>query len=312
MKKITLIYLTLIILVLPLAAAFNMSTDSYDVDSFHQGTAGSNASTNSYELRATTTYEQPGDQNMTTTTYEANLGWFPIITFEVTTNVTEEEDETPDTPATPGGGGGGGTTTCSYEWVCTSWIPNPCPESGIQERVCVNKGTCTGTVGLPTQNQTCEYLEIEPLFDITLNIPIKQKAILAGDTIKANIKLINLGKVEKMDVYLKYWVIDENNKLILEKQDTLAIEQQLSYERQVTLPQDAHTGMYKLYAQITYDTDEKTAIASDTFWITKSKTLIFTIRTIVNMTYILLIILIIFIIHKMYHRIRESVREIKS
>ena len=41
-------------------------------------------------------------------------------------------------PESPSGGGssGGG---CSYNWQCTEWFPSICPESGIQERICVNE-----------------------------------------------------------------------------------------------------------------------------------------------------------------------------
>ena len=60
-------------------------------------------------------------------------------------------DSTPTpTPDSPGGGGGG--SSCTYDWECTSWFPDECPASGIQERICrriffafrVYRGLCRG------------------------------------------------------------------------------------------------------------------------------------------------------------------------
>jgi len=71
---------------------------------------------------------------------------------------------TPESP--PSGGGGGGGASCSYNWQCTSWFPSTCPESGVQERVCVNRGTCSGITGMPEEKRDCEFLgPSEPLFD---------------------------------------------------------------------------------------------------------------------------------------------------
>ena len=76
--------------------------------------------------------------------------------------------EAPATPTTPPNGGGG-TPSCTYDWQCTNWFPAECPESGIQERICANKGTCTGTLGMPNQTRICIYEgPTEPLFDIFL------------------------------------------------------------------------------------------------------------------------------------------------
>ena len=78
-----------------------------------------------------------------------------------------EEAPVVEEVVTPSGGGGGG---CSYNWTCTNWFPDECPADGIQERLCVNYGTCTGTSGMPEQTRECTYVHGEPLFDIFLTI----------------------------------------------------------------------------------------------------------------------------------------------
>ena len=168
---------------------------------------------------------------------------------------------TPTTPPSGGGRGGG----CTYDWQCTNWFPSICPESGIQERICMNKGTCTGTKGMPNQTQTCKYLgPAEPLFDIYLTLSDKYKEVCSGDKIKANIKLENYAKVELLDAFMTYWIIDENNKLIAEYKDTRAVEKETSFNIELKIPDSTAEGTYRLYAEITYS-GNKTAVTGESF-----------------------------------------------
>jgi hypothetical protein len=170
--------------------------------------------------------------------------------------------ETTATPQAPGSGGGG--ASCVYDWQCTGWFPEECPVSGIQERLCVNKGTCTGTANLPEQTRACEYEHKEPLFDIFLELPEKSKEICAGEKISADIKLENYGRLELLDAFMTYWIVDENNKLIAELKDTRSIADMLIFEVSLKIPKKTSVGTYKLYAQITYS-ENKTALAGNSF-----------------------------------------------
>lgn len=170
---------------------------------------------------------------------------------------------TPIAPSTGGGSSGG--SSCTYDWQCTEWFPSICPESKIQERICANKGDCTGTKGTPNQTRTCEYLgPSEPLFDIYLSLEDKYKEMCSGDEIKANIKLENYAKVELLDAFMTYWIIDENNKLIAEYKDTRAVEKETNFNIELKIPGSTAEGTYRLYAEITYSGD-KTAVTGESF-----------------------------------------------
>jgi len=183
-------------------------------------------------------------------------------------NIGEVSVVPTSTPDSPSGGGG---SSCSYDWECTNWFPSICPESGIQERVCANKGDCTGTVGMPNQTQTCEYLgPSEPLFDIYLSLLDKNKELCSGDKIKANVKLENYGKVELLDAFMTYWILDENNSLIAEMKDTRAVEGETSFNVELGIPGGTPEGTYRIYAEITYSGD-KTALAGETFEVLSSE-----------------------------------------
>lgn len=161
-----------------------------------------------------------------------------------------------------GGGSGGG---CTYDWQCTNWFPSICPDTGIQERVCVNKGTCSGTTNMPNETRECEYLgPTEPLFDIYLTLDDYYKEMCSGNKIRTEIKLENYAKVELLDAFMTYWIIDENNKLIAELKDTRAVEKEMVFNIEMQIPKSTPAGTYRIYSEITYS-GNKTALSGESF-----------------------------------------------
>jgi len=168
-------------------------------------------------------------------------------------------------PKDEGAPSGNGAAACTYDWDCTNWFPTECPESGVQERICANRGTCPGIVGMPNQTRNCTYEgPTEPLFDIFLTIPYPYTEICAGQKIKAKVNLINLGKIELLDAFMTYWIINQNNTLIAELKDTRAVGDKINFDTEIKIPKLTPQGTYRLYAQITY-ADNKTAVAGESF-----------------------------------------------
>jgi hypothetical protein len=168
------------------------------------------------------------------------------------------------TPVTPPVNSPSGGPSCSYDWNCTNWFPSECPVNGVQERICANRGTCTGTAGMPAETMNCTYEKKEPLFDIFLQVPIGYKKICAGRDIRANVRLENYGKVELLDAFMTYWIINENNTLISELKDTRSVVDRLNFAVSLTTSESLSDGTYRVYSQITYS-GNKTAVAGDTF-----------------------------------------------
>ncbi len=164
----------------------------------------------------------------------------------------------------PTGGGRG----CSYNWDCTNWFPAECPVSEIRERICANRGSCTGTIGIPNQTQSCKYEHKEPLFDIFLSLYEQSREACPEEKIKANVKLENYGKIELLDAFMTYWIIDENNKLIFELKDTRNVADRLNFDIVLKIPKSTAEGVYRLYAQMTYS-GNKTAVAGESFKVMK-------------------------------------------
>lgn len=264
------------------------STDYFVEGSAHTGLAGRIAENSNYSVRFTNNYQQP-TLKAESTDYGASIGFLsaPI-------EKKEEEDLGDDGGPSPSpSGGGGGSSACTYNWVCTSWFPEPCPENGIQERLCVNKGTCTGIKDMPEQNRTCTFIEpIGPLFDISAKIPLLKRQVLPGGSVEVEIELFNIGDIEILDVFFKYWILNENNTLITEIQETKAIEEREKFEINIPIPNDVGLGNYRVFVQITYD-DGKVAVAEDSFQIVESRISFYTRFGIFTLTALIIIIALV-------------------
>lgn len=249
-------FLFLLVVEIQTLSAFGIVSNDYSLDSFHAGLAGGNSSNTNYDSRFTLTYQQ-GTGSVVSSDYDVNIGWLSLPVE------AEEEEEAPEVPT-----GGGG---CTYDWVCSEWYPEPCPSDGIQKRICVNKGTCTGIGGMPNLTRNCTpTIPVGPLFDVFAKIPLTKKWVSPGDTLEVNIQLVNLGDITPLDVFFKYWIVDENNTLIAEMQETRAISEGDKFKIAMALSPNLKLGKYKFYAEINYDVD-KVAIAQDSFEIVQSK-----------------------------------------
>ncbi|MBU1103504.1 MAG: hypothetical protein KJ600_03040, partial [Nanoarchaeota archaeon] len=144
-------------------------------------------------------------------TFYANSSTGAIASIVDSFELTEQAAET-----TPSSGGGGTTTiteNCTYIWDCTSW--SICSD-GKQVRVCKNTGTCVGTEGKPIEQRVCS----DALFDVTLKFT--DLVITENNTLEFNVDLIERGGIEKIDVQIKYSIIDKDNNEIFSQIETKA------------------------------------------------------------------------------------------
>lgn len=139
--------------------------------------------------------------------------------------------EITETPATPpsspsgssgGGGGGGGAPSCNYVWDCDSW--SLCTDN-VQTRICKNIGTCTGTVGKPIESRQCS----EALFDVQLKIDNIE--MISEESLAFNVDLIQTKSIDKIDVQIKYTILDNEKSEISTQIETRAVETNISYRK---------------------------------------------------------------------------------
>jgi sporulation protein YlmC with PRC-barrel domain len=172
-----------------------------------------------------------------------------IDIFEITSLVI------PSTTPPPSGGG---TTTiiekCVYIWDCTSW--SICSNK-IQKRECKNIGNCTGIQGKPIETREC----LDALFDVIIGL--KEPVLTKNDTLKFNISLTETKGIEKIDVYIKYSIIDSENNEIFSQIETRAIQGNLSFEKEINEIK-LKDGEYTLRVNIVYNNLQR-AFAEQTF-----------------------------------------------
>lgn len=301
MKKIIFIIIGIILIFIPSILAYGIVSDDYSVDSYHTGLAGQEPINSQYDSRFTLGYQQ-GVGNVVSLDYDVDIGWLSFPSY--CGDGICDDDETCSTcpsdcgicPSEPPPSGDGGA--CSYDWVCSDWYPSPCPANEIQERLCVNRGTCTGTSGMPNITRNCTYVPIEPLFDIFARIPLTKKWINPGEPVEIDIKIISLGEIIQLDVFFKYTIVrEDNNILITELQETRAITRGEEFKIVMNLPPDIELGKYKFYVQINYDTD-KVALAGDSFNVVESKFGKFIWIILIGLVIFLIVGTIVFLIHK--------------
>ena len=189
------------------------------------------------------TYNTPSIVGRYNVTFYANSSSGAIASVVDYFDLTEQV--TPVTPP-PSGGGGGSTTTiiekCTYLWDCTPW--GLCAD-GKQKRECKNTGTCNGTESKPIEEMLCSIV----LFDIALKL--KDIKLTENNTLKFNIDLVEKIGTEKIDVYIKYSIIDSNNNEIFSQIETKAVQGNLSYQNEIE-DFKLQDGEYTLKADIFY------------------------------------------------------------
>jgi hypothetical protein len=309
-EKRLFVLVLLIIFSFNFISAFDASSSSYSVNSFNTGLAGGNLSSSNYDSKFSSQYQQ-SVTNGESSSYNSLIGWF--YTSFCGDRTCDAEETCSNCPSDcgacpieeipiviiPSVGGGG---ACTYDWVCSEWYPEPCPSEGIQKRVCVNRGNCNGIANMPDLEKSCIPSFIspaEPLFDIFLRVPLLKKWIPKGDSIDADVELVNIGNTTTIDVFFKFWIVDENNRLILEKQETRAVGEYEKFTLRFPLSRDLKTGVYKIYVHISYD-EGKVALAGDSFEIFQSKFFMIIRIVLISLGILLGIIGLIFLITRIF------------
>jgi len=103
----------------------------------------------------------------------------------------------------------------------------------------------------------------KPLLDVKTEIPRAFLTVPAGEQLIFTVNLFNLGSAKRVDAVIDYVVKDEKGNTILTEQETLAIETQTSFVKELNIPPYLEDGRYILYVRATYK--DLTATSSSLF-----------------------------------------------
>jgi hypothetical protein len=235
------------------AFAFNASTTSYTIGSYHTGISGENGTTPSYSFRSLTTYEQ-GVGHVLTTGYYGMSGFFPSGNW--TPVYPPPEQQNPNPPSGPSGdtAGPSGSASlpskgkCIYNWVCSAWAPSECTDNGVQTRTCTNLGNCTGIEGKPAETKTCvrSATETGPL---SVDVYIWETAPGQKPYATISVKL-ETGITPDEGMVIDYQITDSSGNTFYSDRDVRAQGEPLSFMREFDV--SLRDGVYSLTTTARY------------------------------------------------------------
>jgi hypothetical protein len=144
----------------------------------------------------------------------------------------------------------------------------------VKHIIHLSKGTMLFFVGLfvfIVLISSLTYLYLKPIeptkYLLDIKIDVLTTSVKPGEVLKFNIELSNLGIIKRYDVFLIHQVLDNTNRLITSKEETIAIETKTSSKSEIKIPTTAKIGSYSIKTIARYH--GKIATATDIFNVIK-------------------------------------------
>ncbi|MAE43134.1 hypothetical protein CMO93_05145 [Candidatus Woesearchaeota archaeon] len=115
-----------------------------------------------------------------------------------------------------------------------------------------------------------EVESAKPLFDVDVKVLPEYKSIFPGDEVLMEVSLFNVRGFGRVDVVLEYSIKDFKGNLIAKEEETVAIETQAKFVRELLIPSDIKPGTYVASAKVTFE--DSVGLSSDLFEV-KAKTI---------------------------------------
>ena len=155
-------------------------------------------------------------------------------------------------------------------------------------------------IGGPTVKQIPVIIEVESeesLFDVNVEVLEKYKEVLPGEDVFAQIQVFNLKEGGRIDIDVEYTIRDVQGMITLGERETLAIDTQVEFVRDIRLPRDIAPGAYVFAVKIVRA--GTTSVSTDVFEVKKAGILEFAsgispATVILGFTSIALIVCIVF------------------
>ncbi len=120
-----------------------------------------------------------------------------------------------------------------------------------------------------------EYLPVqmivkkkEALFDVKVKIPEKFKTVYPGESVVADITLLNIGKIGQVDVDVYYAIKDQKGTVVTFSKEAIGVEVATSFTKTLTLPEDMTAGNHTYFVNISY---KDTSTIGEDYFMVKSK-----------------------------------------
>jgi len=127
----------------------------------------------------------------------------------------------------------------------------------LKHEVHFSKGTIIGIL-LVIIVASISYFSITTLFNksttslLDVSISTDKYTFNPGDFITFQVHATNMGSKDRFDVILKYTILDESNKAVANKDETIALQTSASLDRNIMIPSSVQQGKYKLQVTASY------------------------------------------------------------
>jgi len=101
------------------------------------------------------------------------------------------------------------------------------------------------------------------LFDVDVEVLPEYKSVLPGDEVFIEVSLFNVRGFGRVDVDLEYTIRDFQGNIIAAEQETVAVETQAKFGRELLIPSDIKPGTYVASVKVTFE--DSVGISSDVF-----------------------------------------------
>jgi len=108
-----------------------------------------------------------------------------------------------------------------------------------------------------------EVESAKPLFDVDVEVLPEYKSIFPGDDVFIDVSLFNIRGFGRVDVFLEYSIRDFQGNVIAKEEETVAVETQAKFTRELLVPSDIGPGVYVASVKVTFE--DSVGISSDVF-----------------------------------------------
>src|SRR3989344_288797 len=108
-----------------------------------------------------------------------------------------------------------------------------------------------------------EIESVEVNFDVSLDLAKKES--FPGEELKATVTLFNLKEIYPLNVTLVYMLLNSDNELVYETEETITLQERVSFSKAISLAETMPDGQYLLVIKVPYG--ETLATASEIFTI---------------------------------------------
>ena len=119
-------------------------------------------------------------------------------------------------------------------------------------------------------NAIIEVESAKPLFDVDVEVLPEYKSVFPGNEVLVEVSLFNVRGFGRVDVNLEYAIKDFQGNLIAAEHETVAVETQAKFVRELLVPTDIVPGAYVASVKVIFE--DSVGISSDVFEV-KAKTI---------------------------------------